>query len=216
MHVEALGWIRAARHAFDDRVLSVVEVGSQDINGSPRSLPCLAGVARWVGIDVFDRPGVDWVGLAHRYPLDGWDGEPFDALVSCECFEHDPYWRRSLLACGSLVRPGGLIAVTCATGERAPHGVEADTPTPGYYGNVSPGDMRDALLALGVVGQPLVKVERGNMDLCAMATRAEAAACGAMLGADAGFDPSAADLDREWLLAVRRAVATGTGPFGGD
>ena len=172
MHPEPLHFVRAAFGWFDSRgeaVIRVLEVGSQDINGSPRSASP-GTVTTWVGIDVFDRPGVDFVGLAHEFPAKGWDGEPFDALISCECFEHDPYWRESLAACVPLLRPGGLIALTMATGDRPPHGQEGDTPTPGYYGNVAKADLIACLAALGCTDVE-ARVDRQNQDLYARAVR---------------------------------------------
>ena len=170
MHAEPLHFVRTAFGWFDSRgeaVIRVLEVGSQDINGSPRSASP-GTVTKWVGIDVFDRPGVDFVGLAHEFPANGWDGEPFDALVSCECFEHDPFWRESLAACVPLLRPGGLIALTMATGDRPPHGVDHDTPTPGHYANVSKAELVAHLAALGCV-EIVAQVERQNQDLYARA-----------------------------------------------
>jgi hypothetical protein len=172
MHAEPLHFVRQAFGWFDSRgeaVIRVLEVGSQDINGSPRQASP-GTVTKWVGIDVFDRPGVDWVGLAHEFPAKGWDGEPFDAIVSCECFEHDPFWRDSLAACVPLLRPGGLVAITVATGDRPPHGQEADTPTPGHYANVSKAELVAHLAALGCV-EIAAQVERQNQDLYARAVR---------------------------------------------
>lgn len=161
MHAEARDWIVASILAHGGApISSVLELGSQDINGSIRSF--FAG-ARYVGIDIFERPGVDWVGLCHDYPEHGWDGEPFDALLSTECLEHDPHWERTLSACAPLVRVGGLVALTCACYARPAHGVEADTPTPGYYRNLGEAELRPVLEAAGIEGR--FKVARGGEDL---------------------------------------------------
>lgn len=170
MHAEVMGWVRSWASAYGGPVRRVLEVGAQDINGSPRS--AFHGEIAWVGVDVFDRPGVDWVGLAHEFPLKGWDRKAlFDALVSTEALEHDPHWRRTLAACAALVRPGGLLILTCASGSRPPHGVEDDTPTPGYYENRSADDVRGILEPLGFSGR--YHIDRGGMDLYVAVTRSD-------------------------------------------
>lgn len=162
MHSEAREWIVASILAHGGSAISsVLELGSQDINGSIR--PFFGAGCRYVGLDVFDRPGVDWVGLAHDYPAAGWDGEPFDALLSTECLEHDPHWERTLTENAALVRVGGLVALTCACYARPPHGVEHDTPTPGYYRNLGEAELRPVLLAAGIEGR--FKVARKGEDL---------------------------------------------------
>lgn len=160
MHPEARDWIvKAVSEHGGPPISSVLEVGSQDINGSMR--PLFAG-ARYVGIDVFDRPGVDWVGLAHEFPERGWDGEPFDAWISTECLEHDPHWERTIAATVPLVRVGGLVALTCASYARPVHGQE-DTPTPGYYRNLGIEDLEPVLRDAGAWGR--FKVARSGEDL---------------------------------------------------
>lgn len=161
MHAEAREWVATAVFSHGGTpISSVLEVGSQDINGSVRGI--FGPGVRYVGIDVFDRPGVDWVGFAHDYPERGWDGEPFDALLSTECLEHDPHWERTLAACCALVRPGGLVAITCACYARPAHGLE-DTPERGYYRNLGVAELEPVLLAAGVVGR--FKVARGGEDV---------------------------------------------------
>ena len=202
MHTEVMHWVRTSLGEYRDVVRSVIEIGSQDINGSPRSVfAARPEMARYVGIDVFDRPGVDWVGLAHDFPATGWDGELFDALVTTEALEHDPYWRRSLAACLPLVRPGGLVVVTCGTMARSPHGVEHDTPTPGHYGNVGKAELLAALADSAVDATAIV--DRGNQDLCARGMRRDAGACLAALGA---FVPGGAAATLDEYTGVLRAA----------
>ena len=43
----------------------------------------------------------------------------FDVVISCECFEHNPYWRETFLNMTRVLRPGGLFVLTCATTGRA-------------------------------------------------------------------------------------------------
>lgn len=127
----------------------VVELGSYDMNGSPREV--LGPVAAaYVGVDHRPGPGVDVVCLAHAYT----PAQPFDVAVCCQMLEHDPYWTLTLVHLAWLVREGGIVIVTCAGPGYVRH--ELDT-SPGYdphapadqqhYRNVSVAEVEQVLRA---------------------------------------------------------------------
>lgn len=86
MHASVMAWAadQVDRHALAG--LSVLEVGSLDVNGSVRSL--FSG--EYLGVDMRDGPGVDQVVNAHAleaaFPP---DRRAFDVVVSTEMLEHD-------------------------------------------------------------------------------------------------------------------------------
>lgn len=173
MHAEVMSFVRRSAgdaRAVDPKMGRVLDVGSFDMNGSTREI--FPG-SEYVGIDIHAGPGVDWVGPAHLFPAEGWDGRLFDVLVSTEALEHDPHWRKTLRACCSLVRPGGLIVLTCATGARAPHALHLWPD--GYYANLSGADIHAPLSYVAVSGQ--FAVVRGNEDLQFVGRRAGAMEC---------------------------------------
>lgn len=135
--------------------------GSYNVNGTARDV-FDGPLVYYVGVDHRPGPGVDHVGLAHEYPVAGWDGEPFDAVVTTEMLEHDPHWKKTLAAGAQLLRPGGLFVLTCATGGRDVHGAD-ESPTPGFYENRSVGDVVDTLWLHGVRGYAVVV--RNGLDL---------------------------------------------------
>lgn len=100
----------------------VIEWGSLDINGSPRGL--FPHAASYIGVDVAEGPGVDWVGWAHEFPLD----REWDVSVSGEMLEHDPFWEKSLERMVKALRDGGLLMLTCAAPGRGEHGTRRHTP----------------------------------------------------------------------------------------
>ncbi len=125
---------------------SVLEVGSLDINGSVRPFfkDC-----DFTGIDVDEGPGVDRVvsGEMADFPTGA-----FDVTISCECFEHNPWWRETLANMLRMTRPGGLVLMTCAGPGRPEHGTTRTDPTKSpftvvwdYYANVSPKDLKASL-----------------------------------------------------------------------
>lgn len=107
--------------------LRVLEVGSQDVNGSVRSY---FGQYDYVGADLSPGPGVDVVSSGHE--LNFADGH-FDVTLSCECFEHNPYWKETFENMVRMTRTGGLVAVTCASRGRLEHGTRRTNP------HMSPG-----------------------------------------------------------------------------
>ncbi len=152
MHGEIKSFLSQVRHVAklgDQPRLRVVEIGSYDMNGSPREV--FAPVARsYVGVDHRPGPGVDIVSLAHAYT----PAQPFDLAVCCQMLEHDPFWTLTLVHLAWLVREGGIVIVTCAGPGYVRH--ELDT-SPGYdpalpadqhhYRNVSVAEVGEVLRA---------------------------------------------------------------------
>lgn len=100
----------------------VLEVGSLDINGSVRSMfvDC-----DYIGIDVADGKGVDLV--VNGENLSG-DANSMDVVISCECFEHNPEYDKTLLNMVRLLKRDGLMIMTCATYGRGQHGTSLVSP----------------------------------------------------------------------------------------
>lgn len=171
MHTEVMDFCRRELRRYLGPVARVLDVGSFNMNGSTREL-FAPGVA-YVGIDIHPGKGVDWVGAAHDFPAsEGWDGEAFDALVSTECLEYDKHWERTLDACCRLVRPGGLVLITCASGGRAPHYTECWPD--GYYRNLFARDVVPVLEAAGVCVLRAEQVRQG-LDLQVVGVREDGA-----------------------------------------
>jgi hypothetical protein len=136
--------------------VSVVDIGSLDINGNVRRM---FSRSNYIGIDVFDGENVDVVGCAHEVLPEvheeirrcieghyrGWceiSLPCIDTIVSCEALEHDKHFRQTLAAMYNHLRIGGLMLITCAGDGRAEHGTSEHRPcdSPGtndYYKNVS-------------------------------------------------------------------------------
>ena len=88
MHRQVEVFLTDPGHAAYFDGATVLEVGSYDVNGSPRRL--VGGAARhWLGIDRLPGPGVDLVGDAadvmQAYDLSA------DVVVSTEALEHDEH-----------------------------------------------------------------------------------------------------------------------------
>lgn len=127
--------------------VSVVDLGSLYINGDCRQF---FTNYTYVGVDVGPGYNVDVVSLAHEYKPE----KQFDVVVSAEMLEHDPYYKQSLLNMVELVRPGGLVAFSCASMNRPEHGTANASPWVNplgskefnnYYKNLREEDIREVL-----------------------------------------------------------------------
>lgn len=137
MHQAAYQWVKDhARPAS-----SVLEVGSKDINGTPRSL---FPEAAYTGLDLVPGHGVDVVA-----DVVGWEHDPFDVVLCLEVLEHVEKWEAVIEACHRLC--SGLLIVTCAGPGRAPHSASDGGPVRDgeWYANVDPGDLWRALERFG-------------------------------------------------------------------
>jgi len=123
-HWEQAEFIRRVKSSFPDSFQSrqVMEVGSGEIRGTVRSQ---FDDCDYLGVDVATGPGVDRVcpGQTVDEP-----SESFDVVISCECFEHNPYWLETFVNMLRLLKPGGLCIVSCALTGRQEHGTSRMNP----------------------------------------------------------------------------------------
>ena len=125
----------------------VLDCGSLDINGSNKDLWNLE--CGYTGLDLAPGKNVNIV-----MPMENadWIDEHFHVVMSTECFEHNPEWKIGLLNMIRMLRPGGLIIVTCAKDPRQEHGTcrfaaEASpfTSDSDYYQNLTEEDIRSVI-----------------------------------------------------------------------
>jgi SAM-dependent methyltransferase len=141
--------VKAEFPEFFDNVF-VLDIGSLDVNGNNQHL---FDSALYLGLDVALGRNVDIAAPAHELNL---PDATFDVVISTEALEHDQYYRQTLINACRLLKPGGLLLLTCATEGRAEHGTRRTTPRdapllPGhgnwhdYYRNLSEADIRQAV-----------------------------------------------------------------------
>ena len=88
----------------------ILDVGSQDINGSLRD--CAPAGAVYTGVDMAAGRGVDIVlDDPHSLPF---AAASFDAVVSTSCFEHDPMFWVTFLEMLRVTRRGGHVYVNAS------------------------------------------------------------------------------------------------------
>lgn len=118
-HIEQLNFFKSVfdvfPHYFQNVKASVLDIGSLDINGGPHALLN----SNYVGVDIGPGKNVDLVCPGQL--LDFKTGH-FDATISSECLEHNPFWRETIINMARMTRAGGLVVWSCAGIGRAVHG----------------------------------------------------------------------------------------------
>ena len=144
MHAEAHDYV--SRFATDRKV-SVIDVGSLDINGTVRDL---FPHSRYTGIDVVDGRAVDRV-------VDGAVWTPrtkVDVVVCCEMLEHCDQWPTVIHnIADNMLKSGGRLIVTAANLSREPHsGIDGGPLHPDeFYENIDPVILEQTMIDAGFV-----------------------------------------------------------------
>lgn len=152
LHKEAAQFVEKVKAEFPEFFTGkkVLDVGSLEIDGGARQFftDC-----DYLGIDLGEGPGVDKVAHLNQHVIDTRRSlEQYDVVISTEALEHDRYWLSSLQAMNILLKPRGLLLITCAGPSRWEHGTEehdayASPFTADYYRNLSTEDFASVLSA---------------------------------------------------------------------
>lgn len=90
---------------------SVLEVGSQDINGSLRPFIEAMNPSSYIGVDIQAGPGVDEIcesdALIERFGPD-----KFDLLICTEALEHIKNWKETISNFKNVLKPDGILLIT--------------------------------------------------------------------------------------------------------
>jgi len=170
MHIQQMAFFKSVRDRYPDyfNKASVLDVGSLDRNGCNK--PLFTG-CQYYGMDIGPGKNVNIIAPVH---LSGFPAGYFDTIISGECFEHDLHFIDSIKEIVRILRPGGLFAMTCATGRRAEHGTKRRGPNNSpltviieawqdFYQNRTAEDFEEIPEFSQMEG--VFSVERGNKDL---------------------------------------------------
>ena len=167
-HKEQQEYVKSVKEIFEDNFINkkVLEVGSLDINGSVREY--FEG-CDYLGIDVGEGKGVDMVIAGQDYDA---PSKSYDTVISCECFEHNPYWLETFINMYRMCKTEGLIIMTCATTGRPEHGTTKTTPQDSpftlnwdYYKNLTEKDFTDRIDINNLFLIHKFSTHEGNKDL---------------------------------------------------
>ena len=124
-HRSVLAFVMTRISTVDIRGKNVLEVGSLDVNGSPRWIIELLEPESYIGVDMRQGPKVDLICDACNL-VDTFGTEQFGVVVSTEMLEHAEDWRGAVSNMKRVLVPGGLLLIT--------------TRSPGFPLHDYPGD----------------------------------------------------------------------------
>lgn len=111
-HASCLSWVGlCCRDRATIEGKRVLEVGAQDVNGTPRSTIEPLNPAEYIGVDSALYKGVDMVCDATELTATFGYGS-FDVVVSTEMLEHVQDWRSVVQNFKGVLRLGGLLILT--------------------------------------------------------------------------------------------------------
>ena len=157
-----------------DKVSRVLEVGSQNVNGSIRQY--FTNANEYLGIDLGSAPDVDWAIPGELIELpNGWA----EVAISTECFEHCNAWENVFINMMRIAAPGGLVIITCAAPGRATHGTtdsdEYSSPfTTSYYKNLGIDDISEKIKLGAYFSSHGFEISSSSHDLYFWGIRSEA------------------------------------------
>lgn len=158
---------------------TVLDIGSFDVNGNEEFL---FENCEFYGLDLMEGAGVDIVCPAQDYDA---PDESYDTIISCECWEHNPFYKESIINALRILKSKGLFLFTCATTGRPVHGVKSlekysksknvewktmpnvklENWDNEYYKNLTEKDIRDFLDVDNIFEQYEFEVEENHCDL---------------------------------------------------
>lgn len=167
MHTAVKKFIKEVRQEvpYKFRLRHVLEVGSHNINGSPRKYFWFN--KSYTGVDISYGKGVNIVGRLSE--LNGKLKYFYGVVISTEMLEHDRDWIESLKIMYDKLENNGLLIITCAGPNRKEHGTARtssnDSPdTTDYYRNITIPDF-ESVLPSRLFGLYVLQYARGCNDL---------------------------------------------------
>lgn len=91
----------------------VLEVGSYNVNGSVRPFVIANAPASYIGVDQSPQYGFVDLVLSAEQLVNHFGESTFDVVISTEMLEHTENWRTVIDEMKSVLRPGGLLVLTC-------------------------------------------------------------------------------------------------------
>ena len=104
----------------------VLEVGSYNVNGSPRDYITPLNPASYVGVDITPQEGFVDVVMDAENLVAQFGIASFDVVISTELFEHIKDWAAVAAAIDRVLCPGGLLLLTTRSAGFPLHGYPSD------------------------------------------------------------------------------------------
>ena len=154
-----LTWLKSIKRYLPDSP-SVLEVGSYNINGTPRTV--FTNCESYVGVDRTAGPGVDLVLDAHSLS-DYFKEQRFGIVICCEMLEHDSNPLLTVEQMTSLIDTGGFMIITSPSNGFPEHSYPRD------YWRIMPHAYRDLLfVGFQILSEYVAPSKSGSSCICVL------------------------------------------------
>ena len=180
-HNQQIFFIRRIKNKYPSffKNKNVLSVGTFDVCGTEK---VFFDNCDYTGLDLAPGDGVDVVCPAQEYNA---RSESYDTIISCECFEHNPFYKETIHNIIRLLKPGGMFLFTCATTGRPIHGVKSleqvnkcnfknwktmpnvllENWDNEYYKNLTEEDIRECMNVESIFSSFQFEIEKLHCDL---------------------------------------------------
>ena len=180
-HKEQICFVNKVKKKFPNFFINkeVLGVGTFNVCGTEN---IFFKDCNYKGLDIGPGPGVDIICPAQDYNA---PDSSYDTIISCECFEHNPYYKETIKNIVRLLKSNGLFLFTCATTGRPIHGVKSleleskkkfenwvtmpnvfcENWDNDYYKNLTENDIRDCINIDEIFSSYEFEVELNHCDL---------------------------------------------------
>ena len=119
-HKEQIEYVYSVKNLFTEYFnnKTVLGIGTFNVCGTE---DMFFDECDYSGLDIGPGPGVDIVCPAQDFDA---PDETYDVIISCECFEHNPYYIETIQNAVRMLKKNGLFLFTCATTGRPVHGTK--------------------------------------------------------------------------------------------
>jgi len=125
MHPSVMDFLKRELKSSEIEGFELLEVGAQDVNGSPREVIEPLRPRKYVGVDFTKGKGVDVV-LDVAKLSQHFGKASFDVVISTEMLEHAQDWRTAVNEMKAVLRVGGMLVVTTRSKGFPYHGYPHD------------------------------------------------------------------------------------------
>jgi SAM-dependent methyltransferase len=180
-HIEQINYINKIKKTFPEffRKKKVLGIGTFNVCGTEDQF---FDECDYKGLDLGPGHGVDIVCPAQEYDAPDCS---YDIIISCECFEHNPFYKETIQNAVRILKSNGLFLFTCATTGRPVHGTrsleeESKKKFPNwktmpnvirenwnndYYKNLTEIDIRESINIDSIFSQYEFEIEPNHCDL---------------------------------------------------
>lgn len=128
MTPDILNWLAVTVRPImvEQGIRSVVELGSQNVNGTPRIPLNPDGDIKWTGVDMQKGVDVDVVCNSETFLANVCSKESVEMIIACETYEHSLHFEVIDSLAHWALKPGGLYVITTPANGFPYHGYPHD------------------------------------------------------------------------------------------